>query len=221
MTHEQLRSVLEEAQELINGEKREDYGDAYKSFTTIANLWAEILDTEVSPAQVALCLIQLKVARYIHGGYKRDTVVDIAGYAGCLEKIYLTQKDDEYMVKAFLEEATDVGTPMLPLWEAVDVGIPIFRPDSDQDWEPVFDPDSTWTLEHSGQVLYNVHLRTQCLSGPCPIHQMTDHSMRSFPQSWREDMRYMERICPHNIGHPDPDDHLAPVPHSCDGCCKK
>jgi hypothetical protein len=58
--------------------------------------------------------------------------------------------------------------------------------------------------------------------------------MRKFPQNWRADRFLMERICPHGIGHPDPDDpkiYNAPKGknyrigglivflHGCDGCC--
>lgn len=56
----------------------------------------------------------------------------------------------------------------------------------------------------------------------CPIHNRSNHSMRSFPQSWRPDMQLMERICPHGVGHPDPDDlktRNGEMVHGCDGCC--
>lgn len=57
--------------------------------------------------------------------------------------------------------------------------------------------------------------------------------MRAWPLNWRSDRRLMERICPHGVGHPDPDHlaHVARVPfkdgqydsdgtHGCDGCCQ-
>lgn len=64
---------------------------------------------------------------------------------------------------------------------------------------------------------------------PCCIHSPSDHHMRSFPMNWRADTGVMERICPHGIGHPDPD-HMTYVlsvsrvnkwqgVHGCDGCC--
>jgi hypothetical protein len=84
-------SVLLEAERIINGQRRDDYGGALESFTRIAELWQPLLGVEVSAEQVALCLIQLKVARALNGlksrTLHRDSVVDIAGYAGCLEKI--------------------------------------------------------------------------------------------------------------------------------------
>jgi hypothetical protein len=76
-------SVLAEAVRLITKERRADYGDVRESFDTIAQLWAPILRVPVSGEAVALCMIQLKVARALNG-YQRDSLVDIAGYAGCL-----------------------------------------------------------------------------------------------------------------------------------------
>jgi hypothetical protein len=69
-----------------------------------------------------------------------------------------------------------------------------------------------------------VHESDMCIGEYCTIHNKSDHSMRSFPQQWRGDRGIMERICPHGIGHPDPD---SPWPaesyewvHGCDGCCE-
>lgn len=76
------------------------------------------------------------------------------------------------------------------------------------------------TLEHSSQELVNVHSLEDCEGDVCPIHKLTDHSMRSFPQHWRDDRGIMERICSHGVGHPDPDDVLnEDRVHGCDGCC--
>ena len=84
-------TVLEEAERIINGDRRAEYGGALESFTRIAALWSVVLDVEVTPHQVSLCLVQLKVARAIQGTltgvWHRDSYVDIAGYAGCSEKI--------------------------------------------------------------------------------------------------------------------------------------
>lgn len=80
-----------------------------------------------------------------------------------------------------------------------------------------------YQLEHSTTQLVNIHDITQCQPNPCTIHNKTDHHMRQWPQHWRSDRAIMERICPHGIGHPDPD---SPWPnnshqwvHGCDGCC--
>lgn len=88
--------------------------------------------------------------------------------------------------------------------------------------------NGNWELEHSGVVLTNVHPKSQsCVDEPCSIHNLTEHSMREFPQHFRMDNGLMERTCPHGIGHPDPDclpffrargmDYMEV--HGCDGCC--
>lgn len=73
-----------------------------------------------------------------------------------------------------------------------------------------------------------VHTIFHCKSKHCAIHYPSQHRMAHFPTHWREDRYLMERICPHGIGHPDPD-HLAFVDpsgekmegvHGCDGCCR-
>lgn len=69
----------------------------------------------------------------------------------------------------------------------------------------------------TGQTL-GVHLVQKCVP-PCIYHAPSEHNMRSFPTHWREDRWMMERICPHGVGHPDPDDKTKDTTHGCDGCC--
>ena len=78
------KSVLQEADEVINGERQQDYGSQLQSFTRIAKLWSAVLGIEVTAEQVALCMAGLKIARAMQG-YHRDSLVDLAGYAGCIE----------------------------------------------------------------------------------------------------------------------------------------
>lgn len=79
-------SVLPEAESLINGQRRKDYGDVRSNFDTVASLWSVALGVVVSGEDVLRCMILLKVARDMTGETKRDTLVDIAGYAGCMAK---------------------------------------------------------------------------------------------------------------------------------------
>lgn len=76
--------------------------------------------------------------------------------------------------------------------------------------------------------LLKTHSPDKCAGEFCPIHNASDHHMREWPLNWREDTGVMERICPHGVGHPDPDDaahnirigreHLTV--HGCCGCCR-
>jgi hypothetical protein len=79
-------SVCLEADAIINGQRRVDYGSPKESLTRIAALWSPVLGIEVTPAQVGVCMIQLKVARAVNG-WQRDSLVDICGYAGVVAKV--------------------------------------------------------------------------------------------------------------------------------------
>lgn len=67
-----------------------------------------------------------------------------------------------------------------------------------------FDIDAR-TATVGGVMLHNVHSHTDCLVRPCTIHHPTNHHMRSWPLHWRDDRKLVERICPHGVGHYDPD----------------
>ena len=53
-------------------------------FQKLAKRWSLVLGVEVTARQVLLCLIDLKTERAT-GAPHPDTVIDIAGYAACLE----------------------------------------------------------------------------------------------------------------------------------------
>ena len=67
--------------------RRETYGDPVTSMTAIAQRWSIPLDQPITPAQVALCLIDLKLARLTHQPDHIDSMVDIAGYAAVLREV--------------------------------------------------------------------------------------------------------------------------------------
>ena len=72
----------------------------------------------------------------------------------------------------------------------------------------------------TGQEL-KVHERTKCRGTHCAIHNPSQHFMRQWPTHWRYDAGKMERLCPHGVGHPDPDSiaYGEDSVHGCDGCC--
>jgi hypothetical protein len=63
------------------------YGKPEDLFARIAKRWSLTLGKRVTPAQVAVCLIDLKVERALANPAHLDTAVDIAGYAACLYEI--------------------------------------------------------------------------------------------------------------------------------------
>lgn len=83
--------------------------------------------------------------------------------------------------------------------------------------------------EYMAEIGYTTHPAGKCKGRPCCIHNPSDHHMRDWPLNYRPDKGQMERICPHGVGHPDPDDaaywesigkgHMNI--HGCDGCCSR
>jgi hypothetical protein len=91
---------------------------------------------------------------------------------------------------------------------------------------------------HSGRIL-QTHGPAQCAGQACCFHNPSEHPLNTRPLMWRADVRpsFMERICGHGVGHPDPDSlaFLIAVAvadpelrenvealeiHGCDGCCR-
>lgn len=75
-------SISEEAAAVVAGGRADDYGDVNESFARIAKLWSAYTGATISPWDVAQMMILLKVSR-AKTSTKRDTLVDIAGYAEC------------------------------------------------------------------------------------------------------------------------------------------
>ncbi|MCZ8324376.1 MAG: DUF6378 domain-containing protein [Sphingomonadaceae bacterium] len=68
-------------------ERRDDYGDPAEQFKAIAERWSITLGTPVTPSQVALCMIDLKLARLAHDPGHVDSMVDVIGYAALLKEV--------------------------------------------------------------------------------------------------------------------------------------
>lgn len=69
------------AEELINKDRRHEYGPAETSFSHIAGMWSIYLGKTVTPKDVALCMVLFKICREM-GSHKLDNLVDAAGYVG-------------------------------------------------------------------------------------------------------------------------------------------
>ena len=63
------------------------YGEAASSMAAIARRWSATLGTEITAAQVVLCLLDLKLARLAHDPTHEDSAVDVCGYAALLHEL--------------------------------------------------------------------------------------------------------------------------------------
>jgi hypothetical protein len=79
-------SIFVEADRIIHGQRRKDYGPVEESFHNIATVWSGILGQFVTDREVALCMIGLKCCREANN-HTRDSLVDICGYAGLIEEL--------------------------------------------------------------------------------------------------------------------------------------
>ncbi|CAB4183405.1 Protein of unknown function DUF4406 [uncultured Caudovirales phage] len=87
-------TILEEASRLVEGDRGDDYGHPRDDFARTAGAWKAIFGWECSPAQVALAMIVVKLSRLHQTPLKRDSVVDIAGYARTYEMVLDREKAD-------------------------------------------------------------------------------------------------------------------------------
>ena len=78
--------LLEHAAGVID-RRRRDYGEPIELFEQVAQRWSLTLGSRVSPAQVVLCLIDLKLARLARDPKHLDSQVDVAGYAAVLREV--------------------------------------------------------------------------------------------------------------------------------------
>lgn len=74
-------NVLQEADAIIHGERQAQYGDPERNFDRIAKAWGAYLGIELSGVDVCMMMGLLKIMR-ARGDYHRDSLVDLAGYAG-------------------------------------------------------------------------------------------------------------------------------------------
>ena len=83
MTSEQ---ILEQAAAII-AERGAAYGDPVALMASVAARWSLTLGSPVTPAQVVLCMIDLKLARLAHDPTHRDSAADVIGYAALLPEV--------------------------------------------------------------------------------------------------------------------------------------
>ena len=79
------REMLDEAADLVDGSRNVSYGDPSADFRRTGNLWTTYLDgkTQIDPHDVAAMMALLKLSRIRWSPEKRDSWVDLAGYAAC------------------------------------------------------------------------------------------------------------------------------------------
>jgi hypothetical protein len=95
-------SALDEARRLVTGDRNNQYGPPNQDFLRTAALLnalgyhredAEGVVHPIQSSDVAIIVAQVKVSRLMHSRRKRDSWVDLAGYAACGYECALDEED--------------------------------------------------------------------------------------------------------------------------------
>jgi len=85
-TADRPESIAEEAERLVNGPRRDDYGPVRESFDQVAAVWSALLGFNLAAEDVAKLMIAYKLCRETNAA-KRDNRVDLVGYTILLDRL--------------------------------------------------------------------------------------------------------------------------------------
>ena len=85
MVKMEKEDVCDVAKRLTSYDRQLDYGSPIEDFTKQAKMWSVILNTNVTPQQIAMCMITVKLCRLTNSPRHRDSAIDVVGYARCLD----------------------------------------------------------------------------------------------------------------------------------------
>lgn len=105
------QSPLERAYEIVHGDRGGVYGHPFDDFARQGKIWEAILGIPVTPEQVALCMIGVKISRLVNTPGHPDSQVDVAGYLETYNMIRQRRADIEANaeLEEFLHAADELG----------------------------------------------------------------------------------------------------------------
>lgn len=86
-----MKTILEEANEIVAGSRQQDYGDAVESFKKIAQIASVTTGKDLTASDCCKVLMALKDVRQSNK-HKRDNLVDACGYREILYRIEESEK---------------------------------------------------------------------------------------------------------------------------------
>ena len=85
-----MKNILNEAEEIVYGDREQTYGRPDKNLNCIASMWnAYLFSTErdhITAHDVCMMMALLKIARQAHS-FKRDNLVDACGYLALADRL--------------------------------------------------------------------------------------------------------------------------------------
>jgi hypothetical protein len=79
--------ILQEALRLTSTDRQKNYGEPLINHQRIADIWTVLLGVEVSPSQVALCMVGVKLARLVETPDHEDSFIDLCAYGSIAGEI--------------------------------------------------------------------------------------------------------------------------------------
>lgn len=74
-------AILQEASDLLGGDRQDSYGDPSENFERIATMISAYLGHPVTPSQVAVMMVLIKVSRLASSPDHADSFIDMAAYS--------------------------------------------------------------------------------------------------------------------------------------------
>ena len=81
------QEILDEAIRLTSTDRQKNYGEPLVNHQRIADIWSVLLGVEVTPSQVALCMVGVNLARLVETPDHLDSFIDAAAYIGIAGEI--------------------------------------------------------------------------------------------------------------------------------------
>ena len=80
------KSILSEAEEIVNGSRHSDYVNARESFSRVPTIASVMTGKELAPEDCCAVLMAVKLVRESFN-HKRDNLVDLCGYAELMNRL--------------------------------------------------------------------------------------------------------------------------------------
>ena len=84
--------ILTEAHELVTGPRQQAYDHPFNDYGKVARIFHAMTGVNLSIKQAVLFMVAVKLSRLTtnidQGRWHRDTIVDAAGYLGCLNMVH-------------------------------------------------------------------------------------------------------------------------------------
>jgi hypothetical protein len=83
---EDVKSILTEAENIVNGDRNVQYGNPNEAFKEYSNILETTFGIKLTPTEICKVQIAIKLGRLKYK-HKRDSVVDLCGYAEILNRL--------------------------------------------------------------------------------------------------------------------------------------